>query len=112
MRRRRVGGVWKATALFGKHQCYTLKARPGTNDYYADFRVEQVHYEYTGAVWSRVAEGFVKFDGCVNVTVSEPDGCMLHFCDSEGIAEFGAALIAARALAATLMPHWEGDVHR
>jgi hypothetical protein len=62
-----------------------------------------------GPVVARKADGFVRFDGCMNANLVREDGVMQHFCEREDIENFGRALLRARAIAAEMMEAWCGD---
>ena len=49
------------------------------------------------------AEGSVKWDGCANFTIGEPDEC-IHTCDREGLIKIGTLLARVHDIAAEMMP--------
>ena len=53
---------------------------------------------------SRYAHGFLRFDGCMNMTVD--DEAMQHFCGRGGVYEWAAALDAIYDIAVEVMPEW------
>jgi hypothetical protein len=84
------------------------------NDAYANFElfVEETEWSVEAGANAtereRVAQGFVRFDGCVNATLVRDDGIMHHWCHRRQLTDFGAALGKARDMAADLMPGWCG----
>ena len=49
-----------------------------------------------------VARGDARFDGCVNLSVDEDDGCMLHLCGSDDYEAFSRVLSDAVAASIAL----------
>lgn len=87
---------------------YRLKWRPPV-DYPDDpssieFEIEEF---INGVEWERVAEGFLRFDGCINLTVG-PEG-MAHFCGLLQWTVFSTIICSLYATGKEVMPGWCGD---
>ena len=110
---------------------YTLSACIGTNDYYVDvvawavtgevyeemeveFDPPKRIYERKGATSSldttydlgeaqRVFEGFIKWDGCSDLTIYPDEDGNNHFCGAQSARSLGLVISAAYDLAKELM---------
>ena len=52
------------------------------------------------------ARGFIRWDGCVNMTFPGQEAVMLHFCGPEPEPELGLMMKALYMLASQMIPAW------
>jgi hypothetical protein len=84
---------WKTESM-GTEADYLLKARLQEHQCSVDIEatLEDRYREPRSRV---VAHGFLRFDGCINVSFDDPKEChdvMAHFCDAAGVKRFGEML--------------------
>lgn len=99
---------------------FTVVAEPSTHS--CDFKVykhisNSPEMLYNGSDWDFTTDltkakmymhGYIKWDGCSNWHFDIQNGCMIHFCSVEEGEAIGTLFKALYAIAARVIPCWDG----